>query len=501
MTACLLTAAAAFSSCSSDDVIDNGGIVIDETAQTITLAVANAGDNFLATRAARSLYSSAAQQNIDKVKVVIYQLQNSLPTGVTTNADLTPTVLNDIPLYGNNKTIVAQKVFSPWMNNGVSNVYSASDTGNGRLASWTLSADDQILEEGVYMAYAVGYNDSEYAAITSFNDVAKSGTFTFPLSIAQNTVDTGVAPVYEVFAGCTPFVVTKKQVKDSSDYTYHFNVSLTLHRQVAGTIGYFTNIPVKGNADHESQTGAKLRLVASGKSSNVVFAGFNSTYKGGAGVPATSTDATVKYVVNGYNSSSAPTCDAKFYGTTGDNDAYTVYEVTLSNWFTDNGTNGMDTDGDGMLNASDKWTNPLDETGNNTNPGVTKGCVLGSSFLFPFAMIADKPTLQLQMLDASGDIIRYWSIRLQNSSSSTDTQIGKTATLVKSDGTTPSNTDTENFANYSILRNHLYSIGLRNAGDGGTDTGGDDKATSLNDQTLILRVNDNWEMIHSMDID
>ncbi len=499
MTACLLTAAAAFSSCSSDDVIDNGGgIVIDETAQTITLAVANAGDNFLATRAARSLYSSAAQQNINKVKVVIYQLKTPLQDGVTTNADLTQAVLDTIPLYGSNKTIVAQKVFSPWMNNGVSNVYSASDTGNGRLASWTLSADDQILEEGVYMAYAVGYNDSEYAAITSFDGAAKSSTFNFPLSIAQNTT---TSRVYEVFAGCTPFVVTKKQVKDSdpATYTYHFNVSLTLHRQVAGTIGYFTNIPVKGNADHETQTGAKLRLVASGKSSNVVFAGFNSTYKGGAGVPATD-DTTVKYVVNGYNSSSAPAYDAKFYGTTGENDAYTVYEVTLSDWFTDtDATNGMDTDGDGMLNASDTWKNPLDAT--NANPGVKEGCVLGSSFLFPFAMIADKPTLQLQMLDASGDIIRYWSIRLQNSSSSTDTQIGKTATLVKSDGTTPSNTDTENFANYSILRNHLYSIGLRNAGDGGTDDGGDDKATPLNDQTLILRVNDNWEMIHSMDID
>ena len=505
--ACLLTVAAAFSSCSNDDVIDNGDIVVNESAQTITLAVANAGDNFIATRAARSLYSSDALQDINKVKVVIYKLGNT-PDGVTKNEDLTTENMATFTLYGE-KSIVAQKVFSPWMNSGVSNEYSNSSNGNGRQASWTLSAADQITEEGVYMAYAVGYNDSEYSAITSFNDATKSSNFSFPLSIAQNTVDTGVAPVYEVFAGSAPFVITKKAVAESSsDYSYQFNVALTLHRQVAGTIGYFTNIPVKGNADHADKVGAKLRLVASGKSSNTVFAGFNSTYTGGAGVPATDAT-TVKYVVNGYNDSgAAPTYDAKFYGSTSDN-AYTVYEVTLKDWFNDTtgtatvGTTtvGMDTNNDGMLNSNDDWKNPLDAT--NKKPGVRTGTVLGSSFLFPFAMIEDKPTFQLQLLSEDGTIIRYWNIRLQNSST-TDSQIDKKATIVAAAGTTSENTVAENFVNYSILRNHLYSIGTRNNGDGGgnvTPESDNDKAQPLNNETLILRVNDNWEMIHEMDID
>ena len=500
--ACLLTVAAAFSSCSNDDVIDNGNIVVNESAQTITLAVANAGDNFIATRAARSLYSSDALQDINKVKVVIYRLGDT-PTGVTKNEDLTTENMATFTLY-DEKSIVAQKVFSPWMNSGVSNEYSNSSNGNGRQASWTLSAADQITEEGVYMAYAVGYNDSEYSAITSFNDATKSSSFSFPLSIAQNTDK----KVYEVFAGSAPFVITKKAVAESSsEYSYQFNVALTLHRQVAGTIGYFTNIPVKGNADHADKVGAKLRLVASGKSGNTVFAGFNSTYTGGAGEPAT--EATVKYVVNGYNDSSAtPTYDAKFYGATSDN-AYTVYEVTLKDWF--NGTTGtatvgttavtMDTNNDGMLNSNDTWTNPLDAT--NKKPGVRKGTVLGSSFLFPFAMIEDKPTFQLQLLDGDGTIIRYWNIRLQNSST-TDSQIDKKATIVAANGTTSENTVAENFVNYSILRNHLYSIGTRNNGDGGgnvTPESDNDKAQPLNNETLILRVNDNWEMIHEMDID
>ena len=497
--ACLLTAAVAvLASCGSDDALNP----TQESAQVITLAVANTGDNFLATRAGRQLYSSEAKQDINKVKVVIYQLQNSLPEGVTTNEQLTADNLSSMTLYGE-KTIVAQKVFSPWMNNGVSSTYSNATNGSGRLASWTLAAADQITTEGVYMAYAVGYNDSEYAAYSSFDAATKSSSFTFPLSIAQNTATTGeVAPkVYEVFAGSAPFVVTKKQVTEGgSEYSYQFNVSLTLHRQVAGTIGYFTNIPVKGNADNADKTGTKLRLVASNRSDNAVFAAFNSAYTGGAGTPTTTTS-DVKYVVNGYdNTSKTQTANAKFYGST-TNDAYTVYEVALSSWFTGNdATNGMDTNGDGLLNSSDTWTNAINSE--NTTPNVKTGTVLAGSFLFPFALDGSKPTFQLQMLDSNGDIIRYWNIRLQSATGSSDSQISQKASLVSAAGVVSDNSTVESAVNYSVLRNHLYSIGARNKGDGGGgETGDDDKAQDLNNETLILRVNDNWEMIHQMDID
>ena len=499
--ACLLTAAVAvLASCGSDDALNP----TQESAQIITLAVANTGDNFLATRAGRQLYSSEAKQDINKVKVVICRL-GDLPSSVTTNEGLTAQVLssNSLSLYGE-KTIVAQKVFSPWMNNGVSSTYSNATNGSGRLASWTLAAADQITTEGVYMAYAVGYNDSEYAAYSSFDAATKSSSFTFPLSIAQNTATTGdVAPkVYEVFAGSAPFVVTKKQVTEGgSESSYQFNVSLTLHRQVAGTIGYFTNIPVKGNADYADKIGTKLRLVASNRSDNAVFAAFNSAYTGGAGTPTTTTSE-VKYVVNGYDNSETKTqtANAKFYGST-TNDAYTVYEVALSSWFTGNDTtNGMDTNGDGLLNSSDTWTNAINSE--NTTPNVKKGTVLAGSFLFPFALDGSKPTFQLQMLDSDDNIIRYWNIRLQSATGSSDSQISQKASLVSAAGVVSENSTGESAVNYSVLRNHLYSIGARNKGDGGgTEEGDDDKAQDLNNETLILRVNDNWEMIHQMDID
>lgn len=467
-------ALAMFSSCSNDDGVLNGDN--EEAVQTISLAVANTGDNFLGSRANRPLYSSEANQSIDNVKVVIYKLEgvNNVQSATATN------------MYGNNKIIVAQKLFTPWMNGGVSSLYSDAGNGHGRQASWTLATADLIKTPGVYMAYAVGYNTDDYTELTDFNRVGKDGQASFPLSV---TVGKGVK---EIFAGSTVFEVTEKtaDAATTNNPSYHFNAKLVLHRQVAGAIGYFTNIPVKGNADHAAAEGKKLRLVAAAENTKAVFAGFNSEYTGNEGKPS---ETNVKYVVNGNTGAKA---DAKFYGSA-TNDAHTVYEATLSDWFT-----GGDSNKDGLLNENDTWSNKIDAA--NDTVKVDKGSVLASSFMIPFQYVADKATFQLQMLDANGDIIRYWNIRLPQGK---DSQVGSKVTLVKEDGTTTEAQTADNAINYSIVRNHLYNIGVRDNGNGGggtTDPQPDpdpDKPQDLNDETLILRVNDNWEMIHQMEVD
>ncbi len=488
---CLLTAAVTMASCSSDEPISNDDNVVGESKQTISLAVANTGDNFISTRAGRPLYSSEAKQDINKVKVVIYYL-GTVPDAATMD-NIYEKLSSFESIYGEKK-IVAEKTFSPWMNSGVSFSYN-NTYGHGRQASWTLSTVDQIKKEGVYMAYAVGYNDGEYTDLTTgtgFGGLTKSTesstvNFTFPLSVKQNTADdANKGKIFEVFAGSAPFIVTEKTGNEGDPKTYEFDVALTLHRQVAGTIGYFTNIPVKGNSDYPEKTGAKLRLVASNKCDNAVFAAFNYGFTGKTDESADN----IKYVVNGWdNDEKTATKDAKFYGSTAE-DAYTVYEVALKDWF--NADAGMDSNSDGILNEHDTWNNALSSTG----AAVKTGCVLGGSFLFPFPLVADKATFQLQMLDSEGNIIRFWNIRLQTSTSSSDSQIGKKAKLVDKDGKTKENSNVENSVNYSVLRNHLYNIGQKSK-DGSTD---DDKAQDLNNETLILRVNDNWEMVHQMDI-
>lgn len=474
-------AAVMFSSCSNDeDVINGGNGNGNEPVQIISMQVANTGDNFLGTRAAndRPLYSSAAMQNIENVKVVLYKLE-----GVTNESS---DAEKKAAMYGSNKTIVAEKTFTPWMNGGVSSTYNDATKGHGRQASWTLATADLIKEEGMYAAYAVGYNTDNYTELGTFDDLEKNGTITTPLNVTVKD------KVKEIFAGSALFEVTKNtQVVEGANVdSYHFNVSLTLHRQVAGSIGYFTNIPTKGNADNADKEGAKLRLVASAKNTQAVFAGFNSVYTGLPGDAATN----VKYVVNGHTTATA---DAKFYGSTA-NDAFSVYEIVLADWF--KGTS-MDTNNDGLLNELDTdWENALDAT-NKDIVKVDAGSVLGGSFMIPFELVENKATFQLQMLDADGGIIRYWNIRLPQANTA-DSQIGENITVVAEGGTESAGLVKENNINYSIVRNHLYTIGKRDGGDVPTDPGTDpDKPQDLNDETLLLRVNDNWEMIHHMEVD
>lgn len=461
-------AAVALSSCSNDDDLKQGG---NGPVQVITMTVANSGDNFGSRAADRDLYSSVAAQSIGNVKVVVYKLE-----GVTTASSD-----DDIKAawYTGAKTIVAQKLFTDWMNGGVSSAYS----NHGRQASWSLSGTDLIKEEGVYMAYAVGYNDNanNYTEANAFGALAKGAAATCPLNVTAGDA------VKEIFAGATTFKVTNNKVGDGAD-AWTFNASLTLHRQVAGAIGYFTNIPTKGNIDHKDDNATTLRLVASGKNTKAVFAGFNSAF--------TEKDNDVQYVVNGHTAPAA--YNAKFYGST-DNDAYEVYKITLSDWFT-----AGDSNNDGYLNESDTWAIPASYKIAGTEDytiHVHKGSALAGTFLMPFQYVSDKATFQLQTLNASGEVIRYWNIRLPQTPSITPVNV------VAADGIVTPAAAADNVNNYSVVRNHMYNIGTRNLGDNpGTDpdnpgTDPEDKPQDLNNETLILKVNDNWEAIHEMIVD
>ena len=70
----------------------------------------------------------------------------------------------------------------------------------------------------------------------------------------------------------------------------------------------------------------------------------------------------------------------------------------------------------------------------------------------------------------------------------------------------------ESSSTYSLVRNHLYGIGTRMNDEADPEQPGvdpdpdpedpDDKPESLNNkQELVLKVNDNWEVIHGMELD
>lgn len=389
----------------------------DNDVQTIKIAVASTGDK--STRS-RDLNSEEPGQNIESVAVVIRDKANN---------------------------VVYQKVITDWQT--ASNIYT--DNGHGR--EYTLKLEkDQRLNAGEYTITAVGYTAADFKnnTIESATTGVAAGNFTAEVADGK--------AAQEAFAG-------ESSIKLLEDHE-GINPSVTLHRQVAGYYGYFTSIPVEVN----SKKVTNVRLVARSKNTKLTYGNFNSNF--------TTTNSDIMYVVNG--SEPATTKDAKFNGSA-DNDAYTVYNIKVGEWF----TNG-DTNNDGILDEKDEgWKNPLTAKGYKT---YQPGTIFAGGFAVPFAATADA-TLELQLLDVSGEILKSWTVAMAAAQPNGQGVDGVALTVP------------ETAQNFSFFRNHMYTLGKKvdNTDKPGTTT--PDQPEPLDkSQSMILRVNDNWEVINRMTI-
>ena len=430
-----------FSACSSDDaVVSTEGQ--NEAVQQIVLQVASSGDG-LTTRAGRPLYSSQALQTIQNVRVVIYD--------ATTNAIVKDKQLN-------------------WKD-------SKTYTNHGRQLTLTYKGDER-LGEGNYKVMAVGYSDnSDY---TYSLDVTGAAALTGNYSDITATLKAGKV-AEEVFAGDAALTINADKKITNLTQGEDDGVAVTLHRQVAGSFGYFCNIPASVNG----KAAATLRLVVRDKNDMLTFKDFNSSF--------TTTGSTIKYYVNGSKSKGATfTPDAQFKD--GDN-GYVLYSIDLNTWFP-----GGDQNKDGLLNAEDtNWDHPTD-----VKTQVVKGSVFGSNFVIPFNLTNGKSTMELQLLDAAGDIIKTWTVSIPAKDVNTDATNGNVAD--------------KSASIFNVVRNHMYNLGVKPSNGGKTDPDPSnpdpepkpdpdpdkpdpDKPEDLSkSQNLILKVNDNWEAIHQMEL-
>lgn len=432
-----------FSACSSDDaVVSTEGQ--NEAVQQIVLQVASSGDG-LSTRAGRPLYSSEALQTIQHVRVLIYN--------TTTNA------------------IVKDKQLD-WKD---SKTY---DT-HGRQLTLTYKGNER-LGEGSYKVMAVGYSDnSDYTyALDVTSADALSGTY----SDITATLKAGKKDAEEVFAGDAALTIGADKKITNLTHGEENGVAVTLHRQVAGSFGYFQNIPASVNG----KAAATLRLVVRGKNDVLTFNNFNSSF--------TTTGNTIKYYVNGSTSTGeALATDAKFNN---NEDGYVLYSIDLKKWFPQ-----LDENGDGVLNAQDaSWKRP-----DNVKTQVVKGSVFGSNFVIPFNLTSGKSTMELQLLDAAGDIIKHWTVSIPEADVNSDATNGNVAD--------------ESASIFNVVRNHMYNLGVKTSTGTTTppdpsnpdpepnpdpkpnpDPGKDEPEDLTKSQNLILKVNDNWEAIHKMEL-
>lgn len=447
-----LMASLSFNSCDKEVVYVQDGNGVESVAdgvQIITLQVENGGDG-LATRAGRPLYSAEAKQTIENVKLWICD-------GA-----------------GNVKYV---KEISDWNTDDVSTVYTTG--GHGRQTTIELKDADK-LAAGTYQIYAVGYSATSDYDLTKVTEVKKTeeggGKYTFSENMVLPIKGGDTNKIgEEIFAGQMELAVEKGK---------GFKIPVVLNRQVAGAFAYVKDIPFMEGAKY-------LKLVASAQNQSLVLGNFNSFDLTGNG----SGNANVKYVVNGTNGKSG-------------SETYVISTIDLNKWF----TAIKDDNGDNLIDAGENWKNPCRPSSSpaaGTYPTFQKGSAFGGEFVIPFAHVDGKQTLTLQLTKEDGDSLRSWKVNL----GSADEQLKQTITCWNSGSTNWSTSLSGESSNtYSLVRNHLYGIGTRMNDEADPEQPGvdpdpdlenpNDKPESLNNkQELVLKVNDNWEVIHGMELD
>lgn len=474
----------ALAACTSETPNPADGGNAAENVQKLVINLSDGGDR-LTTRAGRPLHSSEPGQWVQHVTLYVT----------------------------NEQGIVLQKEIDEyvWAN--------AVDYSNGKQLEVTFRATEgEQLPAGDYTVYAVAFSKkTDYriipepnSEINAIEDGKINPEWVHSFDFAEDfsaVLNSGVADAEEIFAGVATVVsttdadgkpcLTAKQA--ASEEVAAGDAVITLNRQVAGTIGYFTNIPAKvGDA-----VPTRIRLVAANRSDKVWFTNMIT------GETETTTDKKdVSWVINGSQSATLPK-NAYYYSSDKTTyDAYEIYSIDLSQWFKFGGTTGRNTfadcdlDDDGYVgkedaktyssNISEFWKNPNSTTEHPQQ--LVPGSVFAGRFLIPFSLVSGKETFELQLLgNETGkpeQILKSWRVRVSADGKHdvTDVEVPTGVIVPAAD---------QDYV-YNIYRNHMYSIGKKTA-DGAIE--GDDPADLNTAQDLIITVNSQWQIVHGMELE
>lgn len=476
----------ALAACTSETPNPADGGNAAENVQKLVINLSDGGDR-LTTRAGRPLHSSEPGQWVQHVTLYVT----------------------------NELGIVLQKEIDEhvWAN--------AVDYSNGKQLEIAFRASEgEQLREGTYTVYAVAFsNPTDYSIspapkaetkinVISNGDIDNNKVKSFDFSRKFSAVlNSGVADAEEIFAGVATIVSTKdsdgkpcltaKSADD--DDTPAGNAVITLNRQVAGTIGYFTNIPAKvGDA-----VPTRIRLVAANKSDKVWFTNMIT-----GETETTTVKKDVSWVINGSQSVTLPK-NAYYYGSDKTTyDAYEIYSIDLSQWFKFGGTTDRNTfadcdlDDDGYVGKKDAktyssnipefWKNPNSTTEHPQR--LVPGSVFAGRFLIPFSLVSGKETFELQLLgNETGkpeQILKSWRVKVSADGKHdvTDVEVPTGVIVPAAD---------QDYV-YNIYRNHMYSIGTKTS----DETIEGDAPVNLNRaQDLVITVNSQWQIVHGMELE
>ncbi|GKH13582.1 hypothetical protein [Bacteroides uniformis] len=339
--------------------------------------------------------------------------------------------------------------FSDWQNESIP--YSTNGHGHEKTIE---IPKEKKLAAGKYTVYAFGYSNSSDYNLTTITNATEGSTFNANTTLSFKKDNPTNEIGEEIFAGDLSLTVETGK---------GFKTPVVLNRQVAGTFAYLKDIPYIADA-------SKLQLVASNRNSQLVLGKFGNFDLEGNGI---NNDGHINYVVNGTEATQDKV----------------IYTINLTDWF----TSVKDDNNDGLIDGDGNWI-----AGGHKD--YASGSVFGGSFLIPFKKDDNTETFKLQLTKANGtDVLREWVVKLP----ADDKQLeAHSLWSWNTTSFTEETNVTDDTDKYSVVRNHLYGIGKRTL-DEPTNPGTDpDEPESLNTkQELTLRVNDNWEVIHNMEIE
>ena len=453
MSACAMLV----TSCASEQEMPDAPVNNGEGKQIITLSVNNQDG----TRAGRPLLSSEAAQNIENVKVIITNVENTVVWTYnftewnTTGKEYTNGLYDDLEIKKEDYNFVeeAEALKNKLLENG-----------NDALAAKAAN----------YTVYAIGWSEDTDYDLDAVKDLTVNAEFTEDLVISyKEGKQSNGNWAEEIFAGSQTFTAANT-----------IKANVVLNRQVAGTYGYLREIPYLTSGEGETlKVGRYLHLIASDYNSDLVLGHFaNDDHANNAGS---------KFVINGLKNKES-------------NTGKIVYTIDLQKWFTQ--LVPLTKEDNTVILDYAKWVNPTDATPEPIH--YRKGSVFGASFIHPFAKTADSTfTLVLTTDEEAQNVLQSWTVILTDNS-----QINAHSVWSFDGAWNESKNVEDNYKNYSILRNNLYSIGARPKAEPkdpkdptdpdpepDPDPNDPDDPTPLNNkQQLVIKVNSNWEAMHEM---
>lgn len=450
-----------FTACSDDaSPLDNSqapGEVVMDDGTTIEISVSNTG---IGTRAARPMGSSAAANNVDKVKLVFYKDNQG-------NWEAAPTNFKIIKVDGQNyqrtDNIINFTANGPTANGKNEDVPGTEGVPgyNNRIEEKVKIKMTGIEADAKYLVVAYGYNGNTFPYGTPAEDKTIKGLFSTADGHGKEGYD-----LEEVFAGKKEIQAGKADGKGVVKFKGAPSVTIT--RQVAGILAYF-KIPTYANGELVHT----VKVIANSKSTGFQF------------------PASLLAKNNEFNGT----------GTTTEEDPLITFEMkdAAANW------NGGKPEGEYYTTNTNKKGYATGYSAP-TNLKLLENTFFGARYILPYDKHVKSQTLKVVMYGAKNKVLKTLKV------------------VTKNIPTTPTDVQETDFAhNYDIRCNNFYSIGKKMA-SGNTEgkpdpenpdpenpdpdpqpdpkPEGPDEPIDLGatDQ-IVVQINDAWDVIHDMDVE